>query len=142
MKHCVYFEDIEMMEFKNSRPHLAVTLYGVLLTAVIMLSGCVKHEEIEFSGTVVDIRSCSSLELSMDQNPAFLVALDKPVGIGGVYYDDTNVVALYEPTRHIMYGDHIRGSFYLDDKYSKTTCEWHNTDYKLPEGVFTETIVD
>lgn len=78
----------------------------------------------------------------MDQNPAFLVALDNPSGIGGIYYDDTNVVALYEPTRHIMYGDHIRGTFYLDDKYSKTTCEWHNTDYKLPEGVFTETVVD
>ncbi len=112
--------------------------YACFSLLLLLVAGCVKHEEIEFTGTVVDIRSCSSLELAMDQNPAFLIALDSPAGIGGVYYGDSNVVALYEPTRHIRYGNHIRGTFYLDDKYSKTTCEWHNTDYKLPEGVFTE----
>lgn len=123
MKHCVCFSI-------------------VLLVLSCMVTSCVKHDEIEFSGTVIDVRSCSSLNLSMDQNPAYLIALDYPASIGGDYYGDTNVVALYEPTRHIMGDDHVHGTFYLDDKYSKTTCEWHNTDYDLPEGVFTETIVD
>lgn len=114
----------------------------VFFSLLLLLVSCVKHDEIEFSGTVIDIRSCSSLEIAMDQNPAYIMVLDKPTGVGGIYYDDTNVVALYEPTRHIRYGDHVHGTFYFDDKYSKTTCDWHNTDYVLPEGVFIETIVD
>lgn len=112
------------------------------LFLLLALTSCVKHDEIEFSGTVVDVRSCGALSIAMDQNPAYLVSLDYPASIGGDYYGDTNVVALYEPTRHIMAEEHIHGTFYLDDKYSKTTCDWHNTDYDLPEGVFLKTIVD
>lgn len=115
--------------------------FEILLSVILMVS-CVKHEEIEFSGTLVDIRSCSAIDIAMDQNPAYLLSLESPAGVGGVYYGDTNVVVLYEPTRHIRFGDHVRGTFYFDDKYSKTTCNWHNTDYALPEGVFVETIVD
>ena len=112
------------------------------LLMLLLLASCVKHDEIEFSGTVVDVRSCSAVAISMDQNPAYIVVLDYPASIGGVYHGDSNVVALYEPTRHIMADDHIHGTFYLDDKYSKTTCDWHNTDYDIPEGVFLKTIVD
>ena len=112
------------------------------LFLLFVLASCAKHDEIEFAGTVVDVRSCSSLNLSMDQNPAYIVILDYPASVGSDYYGDSNVVALYEPTRRIMVDDHIHGTFYFDDKYSKTTCDWHNTDYVLPEGVFTETVVD
>ncbi len=120
MKHCVCFS----------------------LLFLLLLASCVKHDEIEFSGTVVDVRSCSALAISMDQNPAYIVILDYPESLGGVYYGVSNVVALYVPTRRIMVDDHIHGTFYLDDKYSKTTCDWHNTDYEIPEGVFTKTVVD
>lgn len=113
-----------------------------IVAAILLLVSCVKHDEIEFSGTVVDVRSCSALAVSMDQNPAYIIRLDYPASIGGTYYEDTNVVALYEPTRRIMVDDKVHGTFYLDDKYSKTTCDWHNTDYDIPEGVFLKTIVD
>ena len=129
MKHCGYFKFI-------------IHHSSFIIATVLLLVSCVKHDEIEFSGTVVDVRSCSALTISMDQNPAYIVILDYPASIGGEYYGDSNVVALYEPTRHIMADDHIHGTFYLDDKYSKTTCDWHNTDYDLPEGVFLKTIVD
>lgn len=129
MKHCDYSKFI-------------IHHSSFIIATVLLLVSCVKHDEVEFSGTVVDVRSCSALDISMDRNPAYIIVLDYPASIGGHYYDDTNVVALYEPTCRIMVDDHVHGTFYLDDKYSKTTCDWHNTDYEIPEGVFTKTIVD
>lgn len=127
MKHFAYFKPLI----------LAAAAYSLLAAA-----SCARHDEIDFSGTVVDIRSCSSLNISADRNPAHIVALETPAALGGTYDTLTNVVALYEPTRHVMVGDHIHGKFYVDNNYSKATCDWHNTDYDVPEGVFTETYVD
>lgn len=117
---------------------------SIILASIgaMLLLSCSKHEEIEFSGTVIDIRSCGSIEISADRNPAHLVALDSPSNVGGNYEGKENVVVLYEPTKHIRVDDRIHGTFYFDDDYSSANCSWRNTDYNLPEGVFVETVVD
>ena len=109
----------------------------------LLISSCVRHDEMEFRGKVVDVRHC---EFSyMDQNPGYMVQLEYPEGVGGSISegDNTaeNIVVLYEPDRHIMVGDTIYGSFYLDPKYSKANCSMH-WDYELPEGVFTKVRVE
>ncbi len=134
MKHCDCSKAV-------SRRRLVISAVCCLLS-VACLSACAKHEEVDFSGTLVDVRSCTSLNISADRNVAHIVALDTPAGVGGTYDTLTNVVVLYEPTRHITVGDRIHGTFYFDNNYSKTNCSWHNTDYDLPEGVFTKTYVD
>lgn len=127
---------------KHSDSSNARILIALTLLCGMTAASCARHDEVDFSGTVVDIRSCSSLNISADRNPAHIVVLETPEGIGGHYDTLSNVVSLYEPTRHVMVGDHIHGKFYIDNDYSRTTCDWHNTDYDLPEGVFTETYVD
>ena len=82
------------------------------------------------------------MEIGADRNPAHLVALDSPAGVGGTYNGKENVVVLYEPTKHVRVDDHIHGTFYFDNDYSTANCNWHNSDYKLPEGVFVKTVVD
>ena len=122
-------------------------VFSKLLLAVLLLScvSCVKHEELSFSGTVLGVRNCEASY--MDRNAGYIVQLESPEGVGGTLTSTSgetieNVVVLYEPTRLIMVEDHIHGSFYLDNKYSRVNCstQWGNLD--LPEGVFTEVHVD
>lgn len=117
-----------------------LTLLALLLT----LTACKKHPEIDFAGTVIDIRHCTSSYL--DNNVGYMVQLDYPDSIGGTISTDegtaTGLIVLYEPDRIVRVDDHIHGSFYLDNKYSKANCALHYTDYELPEGVFTELHVD
>ena len=53
-----------------------------------------------------------------------------------------NVVVLYEPPRMLYVEDHIHGSFYLDDKYSRANCNVVWEEMNLPEGVFLKVHVD
>lgn len=124
MKHLGYFK-------------LALPLVAMLL------AGCVKHDELEFRGKIVDVRQCDFSYL--DQNPGFVVQLEYPEGVGGTLTEGgntaDNLVVLYEPDRHLMVGDVIYGKFYLSPKYSKANCSVH-WDYELPEGVFTKVRVE
>jgi len=123
MKHCVCFS----------------------LIAIALLVSCSKHDEISFSGTVVNIEYCATQD--MNSNAGFYTALETPSDIGGtfIYGADTfqNVVVLYEPGRQIKHGSHISGKFYIDNKYSKSYCTIHiAADEDLPQGVFTKVYVD
>ncbi len=114
-----------------------------LLVATMLLAGCIKHDELEFKGKVVFVRQCEFSYL--DQNPGYMVQLEYPEGVGSEYVDGENVaenvIVLYEPDKHIMVGDVIHGKFYLSPKYSKANCSVH-WDYELPEGVFTQVVIE
>ncbi len=115
---------------------------ALLLTAA--LAACQKHPEVDFAGTVTGIRQCTGMYL--DNNVGYIVQLDYPDSLGATITTDegtaSGIIVLYEPDRVIHVDDHIHGSFYLDDKYSRTNCSLHYTDYELPEGVFTHISVD
>ncbi len=112
---------------------------------LLLLTSCVKHDEISFSGTVVNIEYCATQEIQ--SNAGFYTALETPEGIGATFIQGTdtfqNVVVLYEPGIRIQYGNRISGKFYLDDKYSRLNCNLHiAADDNLPQGVFTKVYVD
>lgn len=119
-------------------------LIPILIVAALALTACVDHEEIPFSGTVIGIRECNSIV--MEQNPGYMVKLEYPDSTGGTLNTNggaiENVIVLYEPGERVMVNDHVHGTFYLDDKYSKANCSLHWPDLVLPEGVFWELIVD
>jgi hypothetical protein len=116
----------------------------LVIAAIMALVSCQKHPEIDFAGKVIDVRQCTSA--FMDNNIGYVVQLDYPDSIGGTIETDagsaSGIIVLYEPNRLIYVDDHIRGSFYLDDKYSRANCSLHYTDFDLPEGVFTKVSVD
>jgi len=124
--------------------HCAFSKMLVIATVVALTAACQKHPEIEFAGTVTGIRPCS--ESYLDNNVGYIVKLDYPDSIGGTLTTDdgttTGLIVLYEPDRLIRVDDHIRGSFYLDDKYSRANCALHYSEIDLPEGVFTQVRVD
>lgn len=120
----------------------------VLLTCGLVAS-CVKHEEISFSGSVVGIRNCEMTYT--DLNAGYIVQLETPTDIGGMLVSDDaedtlyNLIVLYEAPRVIQVGKRLHGKFYVDNKYSKAnSCVTWNNQYieNLPEGVFTEVVVD
>lgn len=126
MKHSVFFK---------------LLLFALPLLAV----SCVEREEISFEGMVVGTRGCSGI--IMDDNMGFIVKLFSPDSIGGTLTSTdgetmTNVVVLYEPPRLIYIRDTIRGTFYLDDKYSRANCSLVWDEMDLPEGVFLRVTVD
>ena len=56
-----------------------------------------------------------------------------------------NIIVLYEAPRIVQAPTHIHAKFYLDDKYSRATgcVQWDNEELNnLPQGVFTEMVVD
>lgn len=125
MKHCVYFS---------------------LLLGTLALAGCVKHDEMEFAGTVLWVRDCMTSMTDFNSG-GYVVQLDYPEGVGAdIKTEDgdeyKNLVVLYEPTCRIKLDNHIHGTFYLDANYSRANCSWRYDDYDLPEGVFTKTEVD
>lgn len=109
-----------------------------------LFTSCEDYEEIAFRGTVIDARECSASYA--EPNIGYVVQLQKPDSIGKPYLLDgttyENVVILYEPGRRIYKRDHIKGTFYLDDDYSRANCSLHWTDYDLPEGVFLDITVE
>lgn len=121
---------------------------GILpaIAAILGLISCSKTDEIDFRGTVVDVRKCTASYVKPDLG--YLVALTTPDSLGGVYTTDKgvtyhNVVILYAPDRLIKCNDPIRGTFYLDDQYSRANCSIHWNDIdNIPVGVFTSVSVD
>jgi len=121
---------------------------GILpaIAAILGLISCSKTDEIDFRGTVVDVRECTASYVKPDYG--YLVALTTPDSLGGVYTTDKgvtyhNVVILYAPDRLIYCDDPIRGTFYLDDQYSRANCSIHWNDIdNIPVGVFTSVSVD
>lgn len=117
----------------------------VVTLMALMATGCAKHEEIDFRGTVVNIEYCASQDIT--SNAGFYTALEMPEGMGGELTVGTttyhNVVILFEPGRRIQNGNNISGKFYLDDKYARTNCTLHyEGDDELPQGVFTEVRIE
>ena len=115
------------------------------ILAIALLASCAKHEEISFSGTVVNIEYCATQDIQ--SNAGFYTALETPAGTGKTFIHgaDTfqNVVILYEPGTRIQHGDHLIGKFYIDNDYSRTNCSLHiHADDELPQGVFTKIYVD
>jgi len=123
--------------------HSVFSKLAVSLLLCATLAGCVKHDELEFKGRVIDVRHCDMSYL--DQHPGYVVQLEYPEGVGGTITDGNNtaenIIVLYEPTRHIMVDDVIHGRFYLDEKYSRTNCSQH-WEPELPEGVFIKVEVE
>lgn len=123
----------------NKAIKMTVVVLALLATA------CTKHEEYEFAGRVLWVRDCTASYL--DANAGYVVQLDYPEGIGADITNEQgdvlkNLIVLYEPTSRVYVDDKIHGKFYLDDKYSRSNCHLHYSDYELPEGVFTKTVVD
>ena len=121
---------------------------GILPAIVILcLASCNKVDEIDFRGTVIDTRECTASYVKPDLG--YLVALTTPDSLGGDYTTDNgvthhNVVILYAPDRLVYRNDKLRGTFYLDDQYSRANCSIHWTDIdNIPIGVFTSlSVVD
>lgn len=109
------------------------------------MTSCVKHDEIAFSGTIIDVRDCN-VSFGSYQDAGFVVKLDSPDSIGEPYtYNGKtyeNCVILYDPGCRLYKNDKISGTFFFDDKYSRANCSIHWTDFHLPEGVFTSVSVD
>jgi hypothetical protein len=120
--------------------------FAFFSTLLLLLASCNKVDEIDFRGTVVDVRECTASYVKPDYG--YLVALTTPDSLGGVYTTDKgvtyhNVVILYAPDRLIYRDDPIRGTFYLDDQYSRANCSIHWNDIdNIPVGVFTSVSVD
>lgn len=121
----------------------------IILAMGLLATGCVKHEELSFSGEVVAIRSCSVTYT--DMNAGYIVQLETPTGVGGTVISndqkDTmdNLIVLYEPPKILQVGTRLHGKFYIDNKYSKANgcVSWNDENVgNLPEGVFTEAVVD
>lgn len=111
----------------------------------VLFTSCVEHEEISFEGVVVGTRGCSGI--LMDDNMGFIVKLFSPDSIGGTMTSTegetmTNVIVLYEPPRLLYVRDTIRGTFYLDDKYSRANCSLVWDEMNVPEGVFLKVVVE
>lgn len=138
MKHYV-FSKWKKEKGKRKKCWRVIVSHFSFLIFYFLFVSCVQHDEVEFRGTIIDYRECSSLYL--DQNPGYVVQLEYPENLGGSYNNPDrnitggNAVVLYEPDRHIMVGDVVHGTFYLDDKYSRINCNIHYGD-TLPEGVF------
>lgn len=136
----------EMKSEKRKTKALSHILVCTLLVA--LLSACVKHEELSFSGTMIGVRNCDLTYT--DMNAGYLVQLESPEGVGKQLTTSSgevlqNIVVLYEAPRVIQAPQHIHGKFYLDDKYARVTgcVQWDNEELNnLPQGVFTEMVVD
>ncbi len=117
---------------------------GLLLLCV----SCVKHDELSFSGTMIGVLNCSAS--FTDMNAGYLVQLETPSDIGKQITTSSgevleNIIVLYEAPRIIQAPTHIHGKFYIDNKYSRVSgcVQWDNEEINnLPQGVFTEMIVD
>ena len=126
--------------------HSVYSKIAVLLTAALLFTGCVEHEEISFEGVVVGTRACT--DIIMDSHPGFIVQLFSPDSIGGSMTDTStgetmeHLIVLYEPPRLLYIHDTLHGTFYLDDKYSRANCGLIWRDMDLPEGVFLKVVVD
>ena len=128
--------------------HYGFFRVGVLALAVLF-AGCEKREEVSFSGWVVGIKSCEMTYT--DMNAGYVVQLETPEGAGGTLVSSTgadtlyNLVVLYEPPKVLKVSSRIHGRFYLDEKYSRANgcVMWRDENIEnLPEGVFTEVVVD
>ena len=116
-----------------------MTMKKLLLIISIMLlaSSCIDHDEFDFAGTVVDYEECNGIS-----ELGYAVSLSSPDSIGkdyitrdGVTYH--NVVVCYKANRMLRPNEKIKGSIYLDPKYSRTECYFH-FDRDVPEAVFTK----
>ena len=103
----------------------------VIFAAAVVLAGCTKREELDFAGRVVATQECTAAFPQLSYG--YLVKAGDTA---------RNVIVMYEPTCIIRISDHIHGTFYLDDKYSKVNCSWQWDGVELHEGVFLETIID
>ena len=120
--------------------------FAFFSTLLLLLASCNKVDEIDFRGTVVDVRECTASYVKPDLG--YLVALTTLDILGGVYTTQDgithhNVVILYAPDRLVYRNDKIRGTFYFDDQYSLANCSIHWNDIdNIPIGVFTSISVD
>ncbi len=124
--------------------HFAAKLSLALLT-LTLVTACVKHDEIDFEGSLVYIQPCSLNHVR--PVAGYLVELDKPQDVGrdinfqGKEYK--NAVMLFDPDRILQEGDRLRGTFYFDDDASRMYCDFNNlNDIDIPQGIFLSVSVD
>ena len=144
MKHFAFSKlKIENSKMRPCRPAVSSILGALLLLG--LLASCVKHDEIPFSGTIVDVRECNA-SFGTVQDAGFVISLTSPDSIGQPYTHNgvtyPNAVILYDPGCRLYKDDKLSGSFYLDDKYSRANCSIHWNDLHLPEGVFLDIVVE
>lgn len=113
-----------------------------ILFLVVLLSSCVKHDDFDITGTVVDYEECNGI-----MEMGYAVELSSPDSIGGDYttHDHQtfhNVVVVYGADRILKENSKISGRIYIDNNYSESTCNYHYRDRDVPEAVFTKLQVD
>lgn len=105
-----------------------------------MAVGCVKYDDLEFRGTVVNYEICNSW-----QDMGYLVDLEYPDSVGGTYTVGGttyhNVVIIYQAGEVLTDQSHIAGRFYWETNYAKLYCNRIYSGREVPEAVFTELTV-
>lgn len=115
-------------------------IYLILALAVLFASCNSKRADtFKFEGTIHGYLECSLATTSiMDLDFGYVVSLITPDSIGNDYTVDGktyhNCVILYHTRARYYDCDTIRGTMYLDDKYSRAYCNYH-IQTGLPEGV-------
>lgn len=113
------------------------------ISVIAILAACKeKHDDFDFTGTVVDYEECNGI-----MEMGYAVALTSPSSTGGSYTTRENktfdnVVVIYGSDQMLKANSKISGSIYIDNNYSKTTCNRHYTDRDVPEAVFTKLKVE
>lgn len=115
-------------------------LLAVIIT--IFAASCVKHDDFEITGTVVDYEECNGL-----YEMGYAIELSSPDSIGGEYttHDGekyNNVVVVFGADVVLKHNSRISGRIYIDNNYSASTCIRHYTDRDVPEAVFTKLTVE
>lgn len=114
-----------------------------LLLAVLplLLTSCGKNENtFAFEGVVLDYVQCTSYAVTSisEFDFGYIIDITTPDSIGGDYtlngVTHHNCVILYRTKAQYYQDDSIRGTMYLDDKYSRAYCNFH-AGLGLPEGV-------
>ena len=103
------------------------------LAAALLFSACKKKvDDMDFSGKVIGGCECTGSGMGYsisEMDWGYLVALDKPEGIGSDYTDAdrnnyTNVVILYGTRTRLTIGGTISGKLYLDKDYASSYCNY------------------
>ena len=106
-----------------------------------VMSGCAHYDDFAFTGQVVGYTFCTSMTDIRDAG--YYVKVTSPEGIGGTITSDEgykmeNVVIVYQSGKILTDRCKISGTMFMSDNYSKANCSFHQTEWDLPEAVFTK----
>ncbi|MBQ1409134.1 MAG: hypothetical protein IIY87_05195 [Bacteroidales bacterium] len=117
-------------------------IYVIILAVVAMFAGCKEYDDFDFAGTVVDYEECNGIS-----EMGYAIELSSPDTLGGDYTTHSgkeyhNVVVVYGSDRLLKENSKVSGRIYIDNDYSRSTCNYHYTDRDVPEAVFTKLKVE